>query len=260
MTIPINNTVPADFPVPGAYVGADLPVIGHLRLWRAAEPSDLLDDPRYIEQFETCNELMPYWADLWPSSLALARYFIKIRTDLPRIPQALEIGAGLGLAGLTLAKLGVPVILTDAAEDARKILHIHLRENGLLDKGQNRVAAADFFNPGDLEFTGIEFIIGADILFEERNCEGVAATLNRLLGSTGRALITDPFRKTADSFPACLENNGMQAMETVLERPEKAPAPNAGVRLFTITRAGDTPPDGFRPEISYSANQAGLTH
>lgn len=239
MTSSTDKTVPADFPVAGKYVGLDLPDIGLLHLWRAEEPADLLDSPRYIEQFETCNELMPYWADLWPSSLALAKHLINVRNDLSHIPRALEIGAGLGLAGLTLGKLGVPVILTDAAEDAREILRIHLRENGLNASGGNRVVDLDFLNPGPFEQTGLELIIGADILFEARNCAGVADTLSRLLSGRGQALIADPFRKTADSFPACLENHGLQITETVLEPPMKSPVPSAGVRLFTITRTGN---------------------
>ncbi|MDT8391249.1 MAG: hypothetical protein RRC34_12150 [Lentisphaeria bacterium] len=236
MTCSIHQAVPADFPVPGKYAGVDLPVIGQLHLWRAEEPADLLDDPRYIEQFDQCNELMPYWADLWPSSLALAQYLIDNRQTIVKTSQALELGAGLGLAGLTLAKLGVPVVLTDTAEDAREILRIHLRENGLHSQDKNRVMALDFFNPGMCSSPGPDLIIGADILFEERNCGAVAATLSRLLGRTGRALIADPFRKTAEIFSGCLERNGLQVTETILEPPARKPKPTAGVRLFTVCR------------------------
>src|SRR5205085_8137477 len=57
-------------------------------------------------------ERPPYWALIWPSALALARFLI--RTDaLCRGKRVLELGCGAGLAGIVAAALGARVLQTD---------------------------------------------------------------------------------------------------------------------------------------------------
>lgn len=77
----------------------------------------LLD--RMIEQEGRLHrvERFPYWAELWPASLALSRWFCQV-DDLPRVDRALELGCGIGLVGITLAHLGWNVEATDFVEDA----------------------------------------------------------------------------------------------------------------------------------------------
>ena len=60
-----------------------------LRLLRPRDAEALLDE----EAFER-EEFLPYWAELWPSSLALAR---AIAGRALRGARTLELGCGLGL-------------------------------------------------------------------------------------------------------------------------------------------------------------------
>ena len=57
---------------------------------------------------------MPYWAELWPSGLALARA-LPPRLDGLRV---VELGCGLGVPSLTAAARGAEVTALDWAQDA----------------------------------------------------------------------------------------------------------------------------------------------
>lgn len=54
---------------------------------------------------------------VWPGSVSLSHFFVKFRPDLVRGKQIIELGCGVGLAGISIAKLCCPasVVLTDRA-------------------------------------------------------------------------------------------------------------------------------------------------
>ena len=58
------------------------------------------------------DERIPYWGELWPSSIALSE-FLNENSELISGKKIIEIGCGLGLAGIVAAKLGGTVTLTD---------------------------------------------------------------------------------------------------------------------------------------------------
>ena len=72
---------------------------------------DAIDPATFME-----DERLPYWAELWPSAIALARW-------VSRYPglegkRVLELGCGLGLSGIAAAAAGARVTMTDYDEDA----------------------------------------------------------------------------------------------------------------------------------------------
>ena len=81
-----------------------------LRLLRPRDTEALLDE----EAFEH-EEFLPYWAELWPSSLALAR---TIAGRALRGARTLELGCGLGLPSIAAALAGGRVLATDWSPEA----------------------------------------------------------------------------------------------------------------------------------------------
>ena len=61
------------------------------------------------EAFER-DEFLPYWAELWPSALALARVVARRPLTGRRV---IELGCGLGLPALAAALAGGRVLATD---------------------------------------------------------------------------------------------------------------------------------------------------
>jgi len=127
---------------------------------------------------------MPYWAELWPSGLALAR-------ALPNLAGlgVVELGCGLGIPSLIAAAGGAQVTAVDWAPEAIELLQRNARRNGLeLD-----AVHADWSS-----FTGsFDVVLAADLLYEERNAE---ALLELLPALAPRALLAEPGRATAGRF------------------------------------------------------------
>ena len=161
-----------------------------LVLLRPPSADELIDEEAFAE-----DEFLPYWAELWPSGIALAGLVAGL--DL-RGSRVLELGAGLGLPSLAAALGGADVLATDWAEDAVELLRVNARRNGVpLD-----VSCVRWDEPGVL-LAGApwDVVLGADLLYEARNAEQLRALLPRL---GGRVLLAEPGRPFARAFLAQL--------------------------------------------------------
>ena len=90
--------------------------VGAIRveLERPADAESLIDEQRFED-----DEFLPYWAEQWPSGLALAEHLSTLPVEGARI---LELGCGLGLPSLVGAKRGAIVVATDWSSDALALL------------------------------------------------------------------------------------------------------------------------------------------
>ncbi len=93
-----------------------------LRLMRPRDTEALLDE----EAFDR-DEFLPYWAELWPSSLALARM---IAGRSLRGARTLELGCGLGLPSIAAALAGGRVLATDWSPEAVAMTAANAERNG----------------------------------------------------------------------------------------------------------------------------------
>src|SRR3954467_3394414 len=99
-------------------------IAGHdLALLRPRDTEALLDE----EAFEH-DEFLPYWAELWPSALALARM---VAARALHGARTLELGCGLGLPSLAAALAGGRVLATDWAPDAIAMAARNAERNAL---------------------------------------------------------------------------------------------------------------------------------
>ena len=102
------------------------------RLWRLQRAADLeslwnamLDDPQDFE-----DERLPYWTELWPSSIALCRWLEERRAEIAGRP-CLDLGCGLGLTAMVGQWLGAQVIGMDYEEEALRFASLNARHNGV---------------------------------------------------------------------------------------------------------------------------------
>ena len=155
---------------------------------RPPSADDLIDE----EAFDA-DEFMPYWAELWPSGVALAR--VVAEQDLTGA-RVLELGAGLGLPSLAAAVRGAQVLATDWAEEAVALLRENAAANGIALRAE-RVRWDD---PGPLLADAPwDVVLGADLLYEDRNATLLLELLPRLGGDI---LLADPGRPAAAAFLA----------------------------------------------------------
>jgi predicted nicotinamide N-methyase len=163
-------------------LGSDLT----LSILRPPSAEELIDEAAFDEE-----EFLPYWAELWPSGLALAQHVAA--RDLSGL-RVLELGCGLGLPSLAAAKRGGEVLATDWAEDAIGLLRRNAERNGVF----LRVARVRWSEPEPLlRAAPWDLVLGADLLYEARNAEQLAELLPQL---GGEALLAEPGRPYAKEF------------------------------------------------------------
>jgi predicted nicotinamide N-methyase len=157
-----------------------------LEILRPPSAEELIDEAAFDEE-----EFLPYWAELWPSGLALARHVAACEVRGQRV---LELGCGLGLPALTAALRGADVLATDWAEDAIELLRQNAERNGLVV----RVARARWSEPEPLlRAAPWDLVLGADLLYEARNAEQLGELLP---GLGGEVLLAEPGRPCAKEF------------------------------------------------------------
>jgi predicted nicotinamide N-methyase len=134
-----------------------------LRLCRPVAPDELIDEEAFAQ-----DEFLPYWAELWPASLALAQ-------ALPGVAglRVCELGCGLGVPSLVAASRRAEVTATDWAPDAIELL----RENAARNDLELRAEVRDWREPWAERF---DLVLAADVLYEQRNIEPVLALLRSL--------------------------------------------------------------------------------
>ena len=156
---------------------------------RPPSADDLIDEEAFDE-----DEFVPYWAELWPSGVALARVVAELDLGGKRV---LELGAGLGLPSLAAAACGADVLATDWADGAIALLRENATRNGI----ELQAERVRWDEPG-LLLAGApwDLVVGADLLYEERNAS-LLLELLPLLGARD-VLLADPGRPAAAGFLA----------------------------------------------------------
>lgn len=157
-----------------------------LRLLRPRDSEALLDD----EAFER-DEYLPYWAELWPSSLALAR---ALDGRSLRGARTLELGCGLGLPSIAAALAGGRVLATDWSPEAIAMTAENAARNG----ARVETLVCSWTEPTPLlERAPWDLVLASDVLYEARNADVLLGLLPRL---GAEVWLADPGRPAAGPF------------------------------------------------------------
>jgi predicted nicotinamide N-methyase len=157
-----------------------------LRLLRPRNSEALLDE----EAFER-EEFLPYWAELWPSSLALAR---AIAGRALRGARTLELGCGLGLPSIAAALAGGRVLATDWSPAAVELTAANAERNGV---GIDTLVCSWTEPEPLLSRAPWDLVLASDVLYERRNADLLIDLLPRL---TREVWLADPGRPPATPF------------------------------------------------------------
>ena len=151
----------------------------------------------------------PYWAEIWPSALALSRWFT---TSAQAPDRALELGCGLGLVGVTLARLGWTVDATDYVEDALVFAAHNAERNGA--GSRHTVSYLDWSHPVGKP---CPVLVGSDVAYEETLHPYLQRTVRALLAPGGRLILSDPGRPAARPFIKALVRAGYDHRQEPVE-------------------------------------------
>jgi predicted nicotinamide N-methyase len=164
-----------------------IPINGRdLRLLRPRDAEALLDEHAFAHE-----EYLPYWAELWPSALALAR---AVANRALHGARTLELGCGLGLPSIAAALAGGRVLATDWSAEAIAMTAANAERNG----ATLETLVCSWTAPEPLLARApYDLILASDVLYEARNAD----TLLELLPKLGSDVwLADPGRKPAARF------------------------------------------------------------
>jgi predicted nicotinamide N-methyase len=171
-----------------------------LELERPCDPDMLLSEEAFGD-----DEFLPYWAELWPSGLALAEH---VANRDVRGLRVLELGCGLGLPSLAASARGALVLATDWAADAVALLRANAARNNLALE-----ATQTDWRTGSLDLAAFDLVLAADVVYEERNVAPLVTLLGLVIGGGGEAWIADPGRRHATPFLVALsERHSLEAI------------------------------------------------
>ena len=161
-----------------------------LRILRPRDSEALLDDEAFDHE-----EFLPYWAELWPSGIALARAVAGRALGGRRV---LELGCGgAALPAIAAALAGGRVLATDWSTDAVAMAAANAERNG----AAVATVVCSWTRPQPLLARGPwDLVLAADVLYEGRDVAPLLGLLPRLLGGRGEAWIADPGRRPAERF------------------------------------------------------------
>jgi predicted nicotinamide N-methyase len=164
-----------------------------LQVLRPRDTEALLDEHAFEHE-----EFLPYWAELWPSGVALAR---RVAGRSLRGARVLELGCGLGLPSLAAALAGGRVLATDWSPQAIALLE----ENAERNEAALETALVDWAKPGAIvERAPWDLVLAADVLYERRNVAPLLDLLPRLVDEGGEVWLADPGRAPAGALLAGL--------------------------------------------------------
>jgi predicted nicotinamide N-methyase len=149
------------------------------------------------------DERLPYWADIWPASLALAR---AVRAMPGEGRSFLELGCGAGLVTAAALRAGFEVTASDYYEDALAFTRV----NGEANAG--RVPATMLLDWRDIpdRIQAFDIVAAADVLYERAYGPLVARAIAGLLATGGSGWVADPGRVGSAEFFDALHGVGLR--------------------------------------------------
>ena len=174
------------------------------RLWhiRRADMDKLWAD---MDQKNGEEARLPYWNEIWLSSLALAGWLAEMQDDI-RGKACLDMGCGLGFTALLGRWLGADVTAMDYEAQALEYAEINAKLNS--------VEGVDFQVMDWREPTfppeSFDRVWAGDVMYEQGFAEPIASFLAAMLKQGGRAWIAEPGRDIFHYLLDVLPEHGLR--------------------------------------------------
>lgn len=157
------------------------------------------------------TDMIPYFADLWPSARALALH-LQTRFESLVGMQVMELGCGLGLPAIVAAMMGGGVTASDFHPDNLPYLRANADLNGIETL---RAIQMDWRHPDTSQ--QYDLMLGSDLLYEQQQVETLIACIRKLLRPGGTLLLADPMRQQLQSAFDELTTHGLEPELVVVD-------------------------------------------
>ncbi|HEX6540429.1 MAG TPA: hypothetical protein VF040_01635 [Ktedonobacterales bacterium] len=177
------------------------------------------DDAATIARRSTLSgSLLPYWAVVWPSGLALAETLLAQPGAISG-RRVLELGCGLGTTAIAALTCGARLHVADCFAETL----LFCRYNTLRNAGkQPRTLLVNWRTSAGraacLAVGRFETLLAADILYEQDDLEPLLDLVPRLLTPTGTFWLAEPGRRVSQAFVRAASDLGWRDEATAYER------------------------------------------
>lgn len=179
-----------------------VPIAGRdVDLLHPADYDDLISEEEFVR-----DDRLPYWADIWPSSHALAERVARLDG---RGRTALELGCGLGLVMTAAARAGYRPLATDYYDDALEFARVNVWRNAGVTIETRHVDWRRF--PADLG--RFDLVLASDVLYERSYAPLLADAFSDTLAKGGAVLLADPGRVGREEFLSLCAPRGLYVRE-----------------------------------------------
>ncbi len=151
---------------------------------------------------DVADERLPYWAEVWPSSLGLATYLRDADWITPEM-SVLELGCGPGIAGLGAAHRTKNVTVSDYQPEALELAEL----NWLHNAGRSPEKLLLDWRYPDEKFK-YDILLAADVAYEKRFFEPLLNTFRKMTRPGGSVVLSEPGRAIAKDFFDLMEKQG----------------------------------------------------
>ena len=179
---------------------------------------------------------LPYWAELWPSGIALAARLTR-HPEIVRGRRVLELGCGLGVTAIAALDAGADLLVTDYSSAALSLCAL----NALDRTGQRpETLRVNWREPNTALITaageGFPVVLAADVLYEGRDVEPLLAICERLVAPGGELWLAEPGRPAATRFMQTIRAQGWSGEDNRCAGPWPDPEDNHKGVVVTIHR------------------------
>lgn len=154
---------------------------------------------RFINQ-DDVFEGFPLWSKIWEATAVLAFQLSQLPIDPTK--KFLEIGAGMGVAGIFASKLGHNVTITEYNRDAINFARANALQNKIDDVD---IQFLDWSNPGVMG--QFDYIIGSEVIFKQEDIMSIHFLFQRYLKPGGKVILAEGMRKTSLEFVQSMEKH-----------------------------------------------------
>lgn len=173
-----------------------LEVVAAARTWLIERTADLETLWDLIgESDDHGDERLPYWAELWPSSIVLADWIAESRKAL-RDKVCIDMGCGLGLTALAGSLYGAKVLAFDYEFEPL----FFADGNAALNSVSNPLWVQMDWRLPACRPQSADIIWAGDIIYEKRFIRAVTDFIDYALVPDGRVWIAEPGRAVARPF------------------------------------------------------------
>ena len=168
----------------------------------------------------------PFWARIWPSSLALTS-FLQKEPHWTASKHVLEIGAGIGLPSFSICQEALSLVISDHSREAVALMEKNIQTLGLSNAKAMYLDWNDF--PSNLSADTVLF---SDINYDPEQFEALLTLVQQLLEKGTAIVIATPERISAVSFAVQLEPYvTCSVLETVVTGQK-----TIDIRIFVLSK------------------------